>query len=327
MSRGRRLAAALSVFALVLFAGVPVIAAQDSSEPAKTIHGDNGIALPAPPVATVDVVTDDYSGTKIEDPYRWLEDAKSPATRAWIDEENAYTKSISTRSPPCRRSPAQLTSLMRVDSTPRQSCAPENTSSRNASPTRTRDPSTCASAGMVDQRLMDATKLSADQNTSANMIGRLERWQPADLRDSRRRRRRRLRAHPQRRHRRRSADFSLRALLRRQPQPRQRRPLLREVHPPGHQRLVPQIRHARCRRPHALRREYRGKQLGELDLVGVHVTDNQHFLIVSIAHGVPATAKTILVEGPAQARAAISSRSSTTSKPTSASSTPRTASF
>ena len=92
MPSGRRLAVALSVPALVLFAGALVIGAQDSSDPAKTIEGDNGITLPAPPVATVNVVTDDYDGTKIEDPYRWLEDAKSPATRAWIGEENAYTQ-------------------------------------------------------------------------------------------------------------------------------------------------------------------------------------------------------------------------------------------
>ena len=67
--------------------------------------------------------------------------------------------------------------------------------------------------------------------------------------------------------------------------------------------------------------EYRGKQLGELDLVGVHVTDNHHFLIVSIAHGVPATSEDYPRQGPPQARQRLSSRSSTTSKPTSASST------
>ena len=30
-------------------------------------------------------------GTKITDNYRWLEDAKSSETRAFIDEENVYT--------------------------------------------------------------------------------------------------------------------------------------------------------------------------------------------------------------------------------------------
>ena len=36
-------------------------------------------------------VVDNYFGTKITDDYRWLEDAKSPETRAFIDAENAYT--------------------------------------------------------------------------------------------------------------------------------------------------------------------------------------------------------------------------------------------
>jgi prolyl oligopeptidase len=57
----------------------------------QTIHGREGISLPAPPAVDTDPVTDDYFGTKIVDNYRWLEDAKSPETRAFIDAENAYT--------------------------------------------------------------------------------------------------------------------------------------------------------------------------------------------------------------------------------------------
>src|SRR6202007_1165956 len=36
-------------------------------------------------------VADDYCGTKMADSYRWLEDATSVETRAFIDAENAYT--------------------------------------------------------------------------------------------------------------------------------------------------------------------------------------------------------------------------------------------
>jgi prolyl oligopeptidase len=61
------------------------------SGPAQTIHGREGITLPAPPAAEANPVADDYFGTKIPDSYRWLEDAKSLDTREFIDAENAYT--------------------------------------------------------------------------------------------------------------------------------------------------------------------------------------------------------------------------------------------
>ena len=36
-------------------------------------------------------VVDDYSGSKVADPYRWLEDLEAPATREWIEAQNAVT--------------------------------------------------------------------------------------------------------------------------------------------------------------------------------------------------------------------------------------------
>ena len=58
----------------------------------QTIHGRSGITLPAPPHADPIPVKDNYFGTTIVDNYRWLEDAKSPETREFIDQENAYTE-------------------------------------------------------------------------------------------------------------------------------------------------------------------------------------------------------------------------------------------
>ena len=52
-------------------------------------------ALPSgPPKAKIEPVTDDYFGHKVTDDYRYLEDATSPQTRAYVREEMAYTRSL-----------------------------------------------------------------------------------------------------------------------------------------------------------------------------------------------------------------------------------------
>jgi prolyl oligopeptidase len=43
--------------------------------------------------------TDDYFGTKIDDPYRWLEDDNSAETKAWVEEENKLTYSYLAQIP------------------------------------------------------------------------------------------------------------------------------------------------------------------------------------------------------------------------------------
>jgi prolyl oligopeptidase len=58
---------------------------------AQSIHTGDGYPLPAPPPADENPVIDKYNGIKITDSYRWLEDSKSPETRAFIDAQNAYT--------------------------------------------------------------------------------------------------------------------------------------------------------------------------------------------------------------------------------------------
>ncbi len=45
------------------------------------------------PVARKGNVVDDYHGTKVADPYRWLEDPDSPESRSWIAAENRLTAS------------------------------------------------------------------------------------------------------------------------------------------------------------------------------------------------------------------------------------------
>lgn len=54
---------------------------------------------PAPPVAMVKVVTDDYYGTKVADPYRYMEDLKDPQVEAWFRAQNDYTRAVLARIP------------------------------------------------------------------------------------------------------------------------------------------------------------------------------------------------------------------------------------
>jgi prolyl oligopeptidase len=52
-----------------------------------------------PHTHTVDQV-DDYHGTAVADPYRWLEDTASPETKAWIEAQNRVTFGFLERIPP-----------------------------------------------------------------------------------------------------------------------------------------------------------------------------------------------------------------------------------
>ena len=74
-----------------VFSGFGLAFLLGSLAAAQAIHGRGGITLPPPPEAQKTPVTDDYFGTKVVDHYRWLEDANSPETKDFINQENAYT--------------------------------------------------------------------------------------------------------------------------------------------------------------------------------------------------------------------------------------------
>ncbi|HEY7194325.1 MAG TPA: prolyl oligopeptidase family serine peptidase [Gemmatimonadales bacterium] len=74
-----------------------------------TIPSDeHSIAYPA--TRKHDVV-DDYHGTKVADPYRWLEDVDSPETRAWVEAQNRVTFAYLERIPERERIRRRLTEL------------------------------------------------------------------------------------------------------------------------------------------------------------------------------------------------------------------------
>jgi len=53
----------------------------------------------APPIAPVRVVTEDYFGTKISDPYRYMENLKDPEVVKWFSDQDAYTRVVLSQIP------------------------------------------------------------------------------------------------------------------------------------------------------------------------------------------------------------------------------------
>jgi len=137
---------------------------------AQTIHGRDGITLPPPPAVDAVPVADDYFGTKIPDSYRWLEDAKSPDTRAFLDAQNAYTSRYLKQA---RIRPQLLDDLDALEHVSRWSMPIERGGNffflkRLAGEEQA---SIYIRRGWTakDERLIDPAALSRDPNTSVNL--------------------------------------------------------------------------------------------------------------------------------------------------------------
>ncbi|MBI3877512.1 MAG: S9 family peptidase, partial [Verrucomicrobia bacterium] len=66
---------------------------------------------PAYPVTAKTNVVDDYHGTKVPDPYRWLEDDNAPATKVWVEAQNKVTFGYLEQIPERARLKERLTML------------------------------------------------------------------------------------------------------------------------------------------------------------------------------------------------------------------------
>lgn len=68
-----------------------------------------------PPSTTKDNVVDTYFGVKVPDPYQWLEDQNSPATRTWIDAQDQCTYAAIRNLPSRDSITKRLNELLKVD--------------------------------------------------------------------------------------------------------------------------------------------------------------------------------------------------------------------
>ena len=105
---------------LILLAFVAPLGAQTSS-------------LRYPQARKVDVV-DNYFGTKVADPYRWMEDLDSPDVKSWVEAENAVTFEVSRQRCRCARNCASASPS--CGTTRRSRCRPSRAAAGSTPATR-----------------------------------------------------------------------------------------------------------------------------------------------------------------------------------------------
>ena len=134
------------------------------------IRGGNGITLPPPPPTQAKPVTDTVEGSTITDPYRWLEDGDSTDTRGWIQSQMQYTQEYLSKVKIRPEIAKRLTELVRVESfgIPQERGGSYFFTKRLPEENQA---SIYVRKGLSgsDDRLVDATTLSTDQNTSVHI--------------------------------------------------------------------------------------------------------------------------------------------------------------
>ncbi|HEX6494159.1 MAG TPA: S9 family peptidase, partial [Acidobacteriaceae bacterium] len=265
---------------------------------ASQVRGGNGVTLADPPDTARHPVSETLHSDTITDDYRWLEQQQDPQTRSWIDRQNAYTDSYLQQVTIRPEIKAELTKLERVEtySTPmlrgglyffKKRLANENQGSIYVR----------HGVGGADERLVDATKLGADQNTSVGILdvtndGSLLAYgvrqggadeQAVRLIDVATRKELPDRLTSQR-------YFGVAI----SPDKKgvyyavfHHSGTLVYWHPFGTEQSADTV---------IFGKEYKSEPLGELDLIGVGISDNDHWLILTISRGVPAKREDILIK-------------------------------
>ena len=276
-----------------------VLTVQRTPSPgAGQVRGGNGVTLADPPETAKHSATDTLHGDTITDDYRWLEKQHDPETRSWINEQNDYTDSYLQQVTIRPEIKAELTKLERVDSY----SMPVNRNNLYFFKKRLADENQGSiyvrhGVGGADERLVDANKMSADQNTSAGILdvtndGSLLAYgirqggadeQEVHVIDVATRKELPDRLSSQR-------YFGLQI----SPDKKglyyavfQHTGTLVYWHAFGTDQSADKM---------IFGKEYKGQPLGELDLIGVSTSDNGHWLILSIDRGVPATRQDILLK-------------------------------
>ena len=184
--------AAVVLMSSALFTSVSMIAQTPNQASQEPIHGGDRIRMPLPPEVEKKPVVDTYFGTKITDNYRWLEDAKSPETRDFIDKQMAYTDRYLKQARVRPEFSDNLDVLIHVTSwstpiqrgdsyffTKRLSAEEQASiyvrhgwalaSAAKAKPTSTKQANAKGDPMGTDIRLIDPASLSRDPNTSVSL--------------------------------------------------------------------------------------------------------------------------------------------------------------
>ncbi|MHB8301387.1 MAG: prolyl oligopeptidase family serine peptidase [Acidobacteriaceae bacterium] len=304
--------------AAVVFLGIALQPGILQAQQSGPIHGGGGVTLPLPPPTPIIPVVDQYRTRAVTacgqppcpeeksvsqkitvvDNYRWLESDHDPLVRQWIGVQMAYTQLYLSQVKNRPRIAQALTSLMKVDSETmplvengvyffKKKMADQNQGS------------IYMRRGLqgADTLLVDASKLSADQNSSATIWDAAKdakflvygvREGGADeqtihVRDAK-------------------TEQDLPDVL-----PRARyfgvslAPKSKGLYYATYTKAGAHVYCHSFGTPVSADKmifgdTYKGRKLGPLDLTSVRVSENERYLVLQISHGVPAKQEDILVK-------------------------------